>query len=62
MKLYEILNLTRDEKINNTVIINKLVSDLALNSSVENGLCFSNKAVQMMDKIKAFNYKNIYNK
>lgn len=59
-ELYDILELNRTEKINNTALINRLVSDLVLNSSVQKGLCFSNEAVQMMDKIKAFNYKNIY--
>ena len=60
-ELYEILNLNMEEKINNTAIINKLVSDLVLNSSIQDGLCFSNEALQTINKIKAFNYKNIYN-
>ena len=60
-ELYKILELNKTDKINNTAIINKLVSDLVLNSSIERGLCFSSEALQMMDKIKAFNYKNIYN-
>lgn len=59
-ELYNILNLSKEEKINNNLIINMLVSDLCKNSSLENGLCFSNDAVGMMDKIKLFNYKNIY--
>ena len=29
-------------------------------SSPEKGLCFSDEALEFMDKIKAFNYKNIY--
>lgn len=60
-ELYQILGLNRTEIINNSAIINKLVSDLILNSSIEKGLCFSKDAVDMMDKIKEFNYKNIYN-
>lgn len=60
-ELYDILEINREEKINNTTLINRLVSDLVINSSIQKGLCFSNEAVQMMDKIKAFNYKNIYN-
>lgn len=59
-ELYEILNLSKEEKINNNLIINMLVSDLCKNSSLKNGLCFSKEAVSMMDKIKLFNYKNIY--
>ena len=60
-ELYDILEINKEEKINNTTLINRLVSDLVINSSIQKGLCFSNEAVQMMDKIKAFNYKNIYN-
>ena len=59
-ELYKILNFSQTEKINNNAIINKLVLDLAFNSSVEKGLCFSGEAVNMMGKIKAFNYENIY--
>lgn len=60
-ELYQILDIEKTEKINNSAIINKLVSDLVLNSSIEKGLCFSKDAVDMMDRIKEFNYKNIYN-
>ena len=45
---------------NNTNIINYLVTDLCENSSPEKGICFSNNAFTLMNKIKAFNYKNIY--
>jgi len=46
--------------INNTIIINELVSDLCLNSSIENGICFSDKFYNMLNVIKKFNYENIY--
>ena len=46
--------------INNTVIINHLVKDLCENSSVENGLCFSEETFNLVKEIKQFNYKNIY--
>ena len=55
-ELYDILG----KKINNTIIINKLVSDLCENSSIDEGLKFSDDALEMMDKIKAYNYKYIY--
>ena len=59
--LNEILNLSSDkEKINNTIIINYLVSDLCENSTPEKGLCFSNDAFELMNRIKRFNYLNIY--
>ncbi len=59
-ELYKILNYNSEEKINNTTIINNLVADLCFNSSVEKGLCFSENAFDMINKIKEFNYKNIY--
>ena len=49
-----------DEVINNTVIINHLVKDLCENSSIENGLCFSEETFKLIKQIKSFNYKNIY--
>lgn len=60
-ELYELLNYNRkDKKLNNSNIIHYLVSDLCENSSPENGLCFSDEAYNLMNKIKEFNYKNIY--
>lgn len=60
-ELFELLNITSEnEQINNTIIINNLIHDLCENSSPENGLCFSKKALDLMNNIKAFNYKNIY--
>ena len=46
--------------LNNTNIINYLVTDLCQNSSPEKGICFSDAAFNLLNKIKAFNYKNIY--
>ena len=60
-ELFELLNITSEnEQINNTIIINSLIHDLCENSSPEKGLCFSKKALDLMNKIKEFNYKNIY--
>lgn len=60
-ELFELLNITtKNEQINNTIIINKLIYDLCENSSPEKGLCFSNEVLELMNKIKDFNYKNIY--
>ena len=58
-KLYDLLGYTSGT-INNTVIINKLIYDLCSNSSPEKGLCFSDEALELMNKIKDFNYKYIY--
>lgn len=61
-ELFSLLNITFNyELINNTNIINNLIYDLCKNSSPEKGLCFSEKALNMINKIKEFNYKNIYN-
>ena len=46
--------------INNTVLINNLIYDLCQNSSIEAGLCFSPYSLEIMNKIKDFNYKKIY--
>ena len=48
------------EKINNSILINYLIRDLFNNSTIENGLCFSKEAFDLMKKVKKFNYENIY--
>lgn len=59
--LFKILNITtKNEYINNTIIIHNLIGDLCENSSPEKGLCFSKKSLNLLDKIKEYNYKNIY--
>ena len=59
-ELYDILNYSKDEVINNTVIINNLVYDLCSNSSIEKGLCFSDEKFNMINTLKKYNYKKIY--
>ena len=58
-ELYSLLEY-KGGTINNTVIINTLIYDLCNNSSPEKGLCFSDEALNLMNKIKQFNYKHIY--
>ena len=58
-ELYSLIGI-RNVTINNTVIINNLIYDLCENSSPDNGLCFSNSSLELMNKIKDFNYKYIY--
>ena len=57
-ELYKILQ--SKQVINNTVIIHYLVNDLCENSSIENGLCFSDETFKLIKEIKDFNYKYIY--
>lgn len=61
-ELYKLLDskYTKD-KINNTIIINYLITDLCENSLPEKGLCFSQDAFNLINKINEFNYKYIYN-
>ena len=59
-ELYNIMELDKNNVINNTVIINYLTYDLCENSNEIDGLKFSDKAFSFMKKIKEFNYKYIY--
>ena len=59
-ELNKLLNYDSDEVLNNTVIINELIYDLCTNSTPEKGLCFSNRMFNIINKIKDFNYRNIY--
>ena len=49
-----------EDIINNTNLINNLIYDLCENSSPEKGLCLSEDSLNLMNRIKAFNYKYIY--
>ena len=60
LELADIINSGKKEKLNNTVIIHKLLSDLCENSNLENGLCLSKESYLMLREITKFNYKNIY--
>lgn len=58
--LYDIIQYPKNEKINNTTIVNNLIFDLYKNSSPEKGLCFSDEAFTLVNNIKKFNYEKIY--
>lgn len=59
-ELYKLLNCSPNEILNNTVIINELIYDLCENTNIEDGLCFSDQKFALINKLKEFNYKNIY--
>lgn len=59
-ELYKMLKLDKSTIINNTVLINKFIYDLCENSSIENGLCFSDNMYNSIKEIKRFNYEYIY--
>jgi len=53
-------NVIKKITLNNTNLINYLTVDLCQNSSPENGLKFSEQALETMKIIKDFNYEKIY--
>ena len=59
LKIFKVIP-GEEDIINNTNLINNLIYDLCENSSPENGLCLSENALNLMNRIKAFNYKYIY--
>lgn len=59
-ELHELLDMDSSKPINNTVIINLLISDVCENSNEIEGLRFSDKVFEFMNKLKEFNYKYIY--
>lgn len=59
-ELCDLLELPNNSNLNNTSIIGDLIYDLCNNSSVENGLRFSDKMYEKIKLLKEFNYKYIY--
>ncbi len=57
--LYKNLNIKLNA-INNTTLIHHFIMDICENSSIEKGICFSDKYYGLITAIKKFNYKNIY--
>ena len=53
-------NIPDFDKINNTVLVHNLVTNLCENSSIENGIRLSSDYFEFMDSIKEFCYNNIY--
>ena len=47
--------------INTTVLMHELITDACMNSSPENGICLSPKYVRLLDEVKGYNYRHIYN-
>lgn len=58
--LHKMFELDINEPINNTVLINNFIYDLCENSSIEKGLCFSEKTFKLINELKKFNYEHIY--
>ena len=58
--LKNILGIQNEEALNNPNIINELIIDICNNSTIEKGICFSTEKLNLINKIKEFNYNNIY--
>ncbi len=59
-ELKSILGIKSEETLNNPNIINDLIIDICNNSSIEKGLCFSEEKLNLLNRVKEYNYKNIY--
>lgn len=59
-ELYDLLEQPRSANLNNTNIIGDLIADLCINSSLEDGLKFSENTFEKIKRLKQFNYKYIY--
>lgn len=63
-ELRELVRIARKyqiEQINTTVLINTLITDLCENSTPEKGLMLSDRGLELLDTIKDYNIKYIYN-
>ncbi len=60
VELQENLSEVLGEKINNTVLINRFISNICENSSPERGIALSHELKEAMDVMNVFNLKNIY--
>ena len=59
-ELQEELSQVLGEKINNTVLINRFITNICENSTPERGIAMSREFKEAMDVMNAFNLKNIY--
>ncbi len=59
-ELYNLLELPKSANLNNTNIIGDLIADLCINSSIEEGLKFSETTFEKIKRLKEFNYRYIY--
>ena len=59
-ELRDVAEIGEKKAINTTVIMHDMIIDLCENSSVEKGLCLSDKSFKQLNLIKEFNYNYIY--
>ena len=49
-----------DSIVNTSTIMGNMIRDICQNSSIEKGICLSDKMSDILNKIKEFNYEHIY--
>lgn len=58
--LRKIVKLEDGSAVNTSGIISNMIRDICIYSTPENGICLSDETSEILNKIKAFNYKYIY--
>lgn len=59
-EIQEELSEVLGEKMNNTILLNRFITDVCENSSPERGIALSPAVKRAMDVVSKFNYENIY--
>lgn len=59
-ELYKLAHEFGFETLNTTLIMHELITDLCIHSSPSRGLALSQRSIEMMNSVKAYNYKYIY--
>lgn len=59
-EIVESVNWLSECGLNTTVLMQGFIADLCASSSPEKGICFSPESLELLKKLMAFNYKNIY--
>lgn len=60
LQLQEMARAIDEKAINTTVIMHNMIIDICNSSSIESGICLSDKFLNQLDTIKEFNYRYIY--
>lgn len=61
ISIVEKIKKVKVNQINNTVLMHDFVNNLCQMSSPKNGILFSDKYLELINSVKDFNYRNIYN-
>lgn len=59
-RLLKMAQANDENAINTTVIMHNMIIDICENSSIEKGICLSDKLYEQLNELKSFNYNYIY--